>query len=1142
MAFNLTVAGSLEPLADALADVLSDPLPEADPFAPELVIIPGLGVRTWLNSRLAERLGSTGGRPDGIVANITYAFPGEILARAFGPDSGLGQWSTGPLTWTVFDELVSHGDVHEQPADAVRARAIADLFDRYTLYRQSMVLGWGRGSDELGRGRDVGDHQRWQPVLWRAVRERTGGITDAERMRSLMRDLHAGTVPATVPGRIIVFGLASLPPPHLEVLGALGRVCDVHVFAPTPSGARWQQVVDRLPAELELPISRDDPTFPDVAGNPLITNWGRTAREAHGLLYVTARGAGAVPVTSFEIPSLDPAATVLQRIQHDLLSDSVPPGIPLRGADPAADTRAALHPDDTSIRWHRCYGHARQVEVARDAILHLLSEQHDGVPVLQPRDIAILTPDIARFAPLVDATFAGDVAHGVPAIPLEVADRSLRQDNQLVDALVQLFDLTERRFRASDLLRFISTLPVQRRFGFDADALNRISQWVGDTNIRWGLDGSDLEQFDVSPELDAFTWSSGVERLLLGVALPDGPARLGLGDVPPQPGIEGADVVIAGQLAELLHRLSLVIERLGAASSVHSWCDTVADAIAQLFALDDDTAWLARSVEFALEDLETDASADGEPVEREVDPSELAALLRARLESGSSRPRFGTGSVTLSSLTAQRGIPYKVVCILGLDAEAVAVTSAEDLVSANPSIGDRDARSEQRAQLLDAVLAARDHLLVLSNGHDLKSNAVLAPAVPLAEFLDVIDSTVVGPSGRPASQCLAIDHPRQGWSDRAFIPGELGIDGSWSFDAGARDAAIARRVQLEPAAFLDRTLALPQVPAGQIARVSVDDLIAACAEPVEFFLRRRLGLVARGEDVTVPDDIPLEIGHLEQWALVDELLTARIENFRSWTPADTAAWAEVARRRGDVPPGSLAVPVLSTSVRRADGIVRLLATELGDTAFDPIGIPVRVVVDPVTASEVLIEGTIGGACAGTLVRVTPSRLKVVDIISAWIRLALVTRIEPDRAWRSLSVGRASAGDGHGVQRLRLVSASAADEVLQFAVDMWRRAQVDALPVFPTTSRALHTSDAKAAAKAWNRGYKSFGERDDEWNAMVFDLDFDDLLSIPGSQAEADGSSLPRVSWWADRLWSQFDATCSIEILDTAADDDSGDDE
>ena len=83
MAFHLTVAGSLEPLADALATVLAEPLD--DPFTPELVAVPGGGTRAWLVARLAGRLGATtpvpavpgtdpvprsdgDGVPDGIVA------------------------------------------------------------------------------------------------------------------------------------------------------------------------------------------------------------------------------------------------------------------------------------------------------------------------------------------------------------------------------------------------------------------------------------------------------------------------------------------------------------------------------------------------------------------------------------------------------------------------------------------------------------------------------------------------------------------------------------------------------------------------------------------------------------------------------------------------------------------------------------------------------------------------------------------------------------------------------------------------------------------------------------------------------------------------------------------------------------------
>ena len=72
---------------------------------------------------------------------------------------------------------------------------------------------------------------------------------------------------------------------------------------------------------------------------------------------------------------------------------------PERGGD--GDARPLLAGGDDSIRVHSCHGRSRQVEVLRDAILHLLEED----PELQPRDIIVMCPDIEHFAPLIQATF-----------------------------------------------------------------------------------------------------------------------------------------------------------------------------------------------------------------------------------------------------------------------------------------------------------------------------------------------------------------------------------------------------------------------------------------------------------------------------------------------------------------------------------------------------------------------------------------------------------------------------------------------------------------------------------------------------------------------------------------------------------------
>ena len=90
--------------------------------------------------------------------------------------------------------------------------------------------------------------------------------------------------------------------------------------------------------------------------------------------------------------------TLLERIQADVREDRQPPGPPLPG-DP--DTRPRLDPSDRSVQVHGCHGRARQVEVLRDAVLHLLEEDR----TLEPRDVIVMCPDIETFAPLIQATF-----------------------------------------------------------------------------------------------------------------------------------------------------------------------------------------------------------------------------------------------------------------------------------------------------------------------------------------------------------------------------------------------------------------------------------------------------------------------------------------------------------------------------------------------------------------------------------------------------------------------------------------------------------------------------------------------------------------------------------------------------------------
>src|SRR3546814_3571062 len=71
----------------------------------------------------------------------------------------------------------------------------------------------------------------------------------------------------------------------------------------------------------------------------------------------------------------------------------------------------ALHPHDQSIQVHACHSRLREVEVLHDRLRAMLdpatAEGARFDPPLQPREIAVLAPNIGDYLPLVRAVFGG---------------------------------------------------------------------------------------------------------------------------------------------------------------------------------------------------------------------------------------------------------------------------------------------------------------------------------------------------------------------------------------------------------------------------------------------------------------------------------------------------------------------------------------------------------------------------------------------------------------------------------------------------------------------------------------------------------------------------------------------------------------
>lgn len=1121
MSWSLTVEADLEALAERLGDRLAEPLP--DPFTREVITVPGDGVRTWLSARLAERLG--------IVANIEFTFPTRLVQRATGAVAD--EWAIGPLTWAVHEVMhLAGAELGLQP-DAVRARRIADLFDKYATHRAGMLREWEAGCDVDAFGVPVPAHLRWQPQLWRLVREVVGLPSPATSIQRAIDDLAAGRLDVDLPPRLFLVGLTSLPPAHLDVLGALAQHREVEVFAPAPSLDLWRRLVPTVTAGLPRPCLRERDPSASATRHRLLASWGRSAREAHVLLLDAARRVGVEPVVA--APGADVAGLspdLLTHLQQALLRD-VDPGEHTAGA---FDFRHPLAADDRSVQLHRCHGIGRQVEVLRDVLAHLLEQPATaGRPALEPRDIVVLCPDVATVAPLAEAVFAGG-GGGVPELPLRVADRSLRQDNPVLDAVDALLGLADGRFRASDVLAFVARPPVRRRFGLAPDRVGRLAEWVGAVNIHWGLDTDGRDAFGVPQDITAHTWRAGLDQLLLGSVMADTGMRIGPGGTVPFGDIEGDDVELAGTLAEVIDRLAAAVDRVAVDQSVATWCDAVRVAALSLCAVADVDSWQWGDLETELGQMADESVPAGQLLPRDVPWRELATLLRERLVGRPGRPRFGTGAITLSSLTAQRGVPARVVCVLGLDGDVgVASTiGSDDLMLAAPCVGDRDPHGEMRAQLLDALLAAGNHFIVCSSGRDVRSNAHVPAAVPLAELADLIDASAVPvdleDGTRRATDQIAVDHPRQAWSEPNFLPGALGFDAPLSFDEDARTAALHRRVQR-------RTDDPDGLPAEERTDVRLDDLIAALINPVQVFLRRRLGIEVEHAVDGYPDTIPLEVRELDKWKLREQLVQLRLAAGPSWSPELVARWTESQAAAGAVPPKEFGRLAVDQAVEFVDQLMTLARSHVGD-ALDLT--PTDVPIDIELPDGRRIIGTVPGARGNVALDVTPSRMSPDHRMRVWMRAAALASARPQDSWRVVHVGRES--QKAAALHMSIRSAEHARRVLVLADHLYWSARRGAFPGAARLTSELRTS-RDAAAKVWEDQGPVPGLVSDPWVRFVFGgATFDDVMAMaPVDEHDASwGTGVSRLERWAHRVWSEFDTSTRFHDRPAGADGDAAD--
>lgn len=952
----LVQSNQMEALSQILATELTTPLPDAPLLLPEHILVQSPGMSTWLRLEIA--------RQNSIAAALEFPLPSSFiwqLCHTLLDDVPKeNAFTKAAMTWKLMELLPSlidqddfaplanylnsgnqghstndlQGERPETDASATISGShlqsplklyqlsgqIADIFDQYLVYRPDWIAAWEANEPTLPpKGDKLAPAQAWQPILWRALIEFNANTLHKSQYHRA--NLHQAlfdklddpnTSMASLPRRLFVFGISSMAPQTLDVLHHLAKRIDVIMLSLSPCQHYWGDIVDpRLRARMALQYANKQKLEVEwedklEVGNPLLANNGKMGRELLDLMLELPEEHTAFNLDCYQDPGID---CMLHGVQHDILQLSTR-GQSL-GPDASlyltVDGRRMLQQDDHSITIRSCHSPLREVETLHDHLLEMLSKQTDSNDqTLAPKDIVIMMPDVAAYAPYIDAVFSAK--QGSHYIPYAIADRGAVQESPLIASFLHLLNINQSRFGLTDIIGILEVPSVLRRFELDDDSLTILKRWLEQAGVRWGRDGASRAEHQL-PAFEQNAWSLGIKRLILGYSFAD--------DSPLYQqtlavnGIEGQTAQALGKLLDFIEALDDVHAALAQSCSLTERIEQLELLLAAFYLVDDDEQVQLQEIRDAIVTLAEELTESGHttPLPIEV----LQNWFNSRLSESRVGQRYLAGSVNFCTLMPMRSIPFKVVCLLGMNDgiyPRVQHPVGFDLVAQmGPRKGDRSRRLDDRYLFLEAILSARQQLYISYIGNSERDDSERIPSMLVSELVEycqlaylpaklALEAEANSQSEQEAalfvdkieqviSKQLICKQPLQPFDERLYqssniadsLPLQQSYSAQWCPVSMAQTTIEVANKSSNGFINLDTSLLNTALPdSNEIEEIELSALIRFFRNPAQYFFNRTfkvdLSIDVRADD----NDEPFSLNALERYKLQSVLIDHAIEN------------------------------------------------------------------------------------------------------------------------------------------------------------------------------------------------------------------------------------------------------------------------
>ncbi|WP_294893167.1 exodeoxyribonuclease V subunit gamma [uncultured Gilliamella sp.] len=907
-----------------------DPLEQV--FMPDMVMVQSHGMAQWLQIELANDLG--------IVANVDFLFPSQFIWQLYQtllPNSPQeNSYNVESMTWRLyyllpkiierpeFDTIKHYLNIDKEERKQYQlATRIAQLFDQYLVYRPDWLAKWESKQTvtELNHHPD----EIWQSELWRqliAISQPYHRANIYQQMLDILLDNDFDrTRLKSLPKRVYIFGITSLPPIYLSLLSALGQHIDVHLMFNNPCKWYWGDIVEKQLLEIQ--------NTPNNIPNPLLTSWGKLGRDNLFLLQEFNNKQDIDIFVDHERKCL------LDSIQQDILE-----------LYQTSDVKSPIDKTDRSVTFHACHSEQREVEVLYDYLLSAF----DADPTLELRDCIIMVSDIDKYVPYIRSVFGN--AEGQRYLPFTISDQKARNIDPMVQGFFAILNFTESRFTAEELFNLLEIPAIAEKFAISESQLTLLHTWIIESGIRFGLE-------------NAHSWLFGLERLLLGYTMNS--EQGGWQQILAYDGATGLDAELIGQLAEFIKSVRKWLTILSEDKPLTEWQGCCIELINDFFVSNDSRESILLMIQEEWQKLIS--SGLNANFTDQISITILHDAMQSRLEQNHLAHRFLVGKINFCTMMPMRSIPFKLVCLLGMNDGDYPRTSLPldfDLIAQNPRRGDRSRRIDDRYLFLEAILSAQDQLYISYIGRDMKDDSERYPSVLVDELWDYIvqyyHDTTDKDSDKNNSLIgnLRTLHTRTPFNPQNFLNEPKSYADEW--------LPAALKVGETRSFISDITKVI-------VDNISLDELKRFYQHSIRFFLQKRFNFYVNYLDDTLPDAENFSLDNLKRYQLNLQILNEMI----AMDSQGCDNFYQRLKLTGELPDGAFG-EIIYDELCEA---LQPLANKIIEERTNPSTLEVNLTIS-IDEQHYQLQGWLTHIQADGLLTWRPAKLSILDGISLWI--------------------------------------------------------------------------------------------------------------------------------------------------------------